>query len=130
VTAIGTDLWFEAITKIAASKMHHTKGLTDWRAYALFMVRWLTRIHRHDFAHAQRFCYLRWQFSKIVVAVDILITALSMLFQKQLHGLVKHLRISDAEHYKKWQPFLTVVAGAILSGLVLLDQLVLALWVK
>jgi uncharacterized membrane protein YfcA len=31
VTAIGTDLWFAGITKMAAGKIHHTKGLIDWQ---------------------------------------------------------------------------------------------------
>jgi uncharacterized membrane protein YfcA len=31
IKAIGTDLWFAAITKMVAGKMHHTKGLIDWK---------------------------------------------------------------------------------------------------
>jgi uncharacterized membrane protein YfcA len=31
MTTICTDLWFAVITKMAAGKMHHTKGLIDWQ---------------------------------------------------------------------------------------------------
>jgi uncharacterized membrane protein YfcA len=48
---------------------------------------------------------------------------LSMIFQKQLHSIGKHLRLSDAKYFKKWQPLLTVIAGAILGGLVTLTSI-------
>src|SRR3954462_2434815 len=31
MAAVGTDLWFAAITKIAATKVHHGAGLIDWQ---------------------------------------------------------------------------------------------------
>ena len=30
-TAIGTDLWFAALTKIVGGFMHHSKGSVDWQ---------------------------------------------------------------------------------------------------
>src|SRR5436853_2744494 len=29
--AVGTDLWFAAITKLAATRLHHARGLIDWQ---------------------------------------------------------------------------------------------------
>lgn len=31
LTAVGTDLWFAAITKLFASHVHHGHGLIDWQ---------------------------------------------------------------------------------------------------
>ena len=30
LTAVGTDLWFAAITKMFATRVHHNRGLIDW----------------------------------------------------------------------------------------------------
>lgn len=64
------------------------------------------------------FVALDVSFLKMAVAIAILITALIMQFQKQLHGFGRHLRLSDAKHFKKWQLFLIVIAGTNLGGLV------------
>ncbi len=29
-TAVGTDLWFAALTKLAATPLHHSAALIDW----------------------------------------------------------------------------------------------------
>jgi len=123
VTAIGTDLWFAAITKMAAGKMHHTKGLIDWQVLRYLWGGSLPASIIMILLMRNGFVALDVSFLKTAVAIAILITALSMLFQKQLHGLGKHLRLNDAQHFKKWQPFLTVVAGAILGGLVTLTSI-------
>lgn len=31
LTAVGTDLWFAAITKLFATRVHHGHGLIDWQ---------------------------------------------------------------------------------------------------
>lgn len=31
LTAVGTDLWFAALTKIFATRVHHSHGLIDWQ---------------------------------------------------------------------------------------------------
>jgi uncharacterized membrane protein YfcA len=123
VTAIGTDLWFAAITKMAAGKMHHTKGLIDWYVLRYLWAGSLPASIIMILLMRNGFVALDVSFLKMAVAIAILITAMSMLFQKQLHGLGKHLRISDAQHFKKWQPFLTVIAGVILGGLVTLTSI-------
>ena len=30
LTAVGTDLWFAALTKLFATRVHHGHGLIDW----------------------------------------------------------------------------------------------------
>ena len=123
VTAIGTDLWFAAITKMAAGKMHHAKGLIDWQILCRMWSGSLPAAIIMILLMHNGFVALNVSFLKTAVAIAILITALSMLFQKHLHGLGKNLRISDAEHFKKWQPILTVIAGVILGTLVTLTSI-------
>lgn len=123
VTAIGTDLWFAAITKMAAGKIHHTKGLIDWQVLRYMWAGSLPASIIMILLIRDGFVALDFSFLKIAVAIAILITATSMLFQKKLHGIGRYLRISDTQHFKKWQPFLTVFAGAILGCLVTLTSI-------
>lgn len=124
VTAVGTDLWFAAITKIAATRVHGTKGLIDWQvvrrlwwgslpASALTTL-WLSRMPMEPGST---------DWIKGAIAVAILVTALAMLFQKQLHELGRRLRIGDAEHFKAMQGPLTIACGALLGFLVTLTSI-------
>lgn len=123
VTAIGTDLWFAAITKMAAGKMHQTKGLIDWQVLRYLWAGSLPASIIMILIMSSGLIVLDVSFLKTAVAIAILITALSMLLQKQLHSIGKHFRTSDVEHFKKWQPFLTIVAGVILGCLVTLTSI-------
>lgn len=49
VTAVGTDLWFAALTKLVATRVHHAAGLIDWgvvTAVGLVFQPWLQGIGR------------------------------------------------------------------------------------
>jgi uncharacterized membrane protein YfcA len=124
MAAVGTDLWFAAFTKMAATKVHNGRGLIDWQvvqrlwlgslpASALTMA-WLAQTPMT--AHSSGWL-------KGAIAVAILVTALAMLFQKQLHALGRKLRIGDAEHFKAMQPAMTVFCGATLGFLVTLTSI-------
>ena len=123
MAAVGTDLWFAAITKIAATKVHNSRGLIDWQvarrlwlgslpASALTMA-WLA-MYKMD-SHS-----MEWV--KSAIAAAILVTATAMLFQKQLHELGRKLRIGDEDHFKAMQPAMTVACGALLGFLVTLTS--------
>lgn len=123
VTAIGTDLWFAAITKVVASKLHNTRDLIDWQVLRYLWPGSLPTSIIMIVLMRNVFVALDMSFLKIAVAIAILITAISMLFQKQLHGLGKHLCLSDTEHFKRWQPTLTIMAGVVLGALVTLTSI-------
>jgi uncharacterized protein len=123
VTAVGTDLWFAAITKMAAGKMHHTKGLIDWQILRYLWVGSLPASVIMILLMRSGYIALDTSFLKDAVAIAILITAVSMLFQKKLHAIGKYFRLSDAQHFKYWQPTLTVIAGMILGSLVSLTSI-------
>jgi len=123
LAAVGTDLWFAAITKLVASRIHHGHGLVDWQvakrlwmgsltAAALTLV-WMN-LHPMDESAVD--------FFKIAIAIAVMITALGLLFQKPLHALGRKLRTTDEEQFKAVQAPLTVLAGVVLGMLVTLTS--------
>lgn len=123
LAAVGTDLWFAAITKLFATRVHHNHGLIDWpvvrrlwtgslTASALTLI-WM-KLHPVDESAVTLL--------KTSIAVAVLLTAVGLLFQKQLHGLGRHLRTTDGTHFKALQAPLTVLAGALLGVLVTLTS--------
>lgn len=123
LTAVGTDLWFAAVTKLFATKVHHGHGLIDWpvvkrlwlgslTASALTLI-WM-KLHPVDASAIT--------LMKTSIAIAVMLTALGMLCQKPLHALGRKFRTTDSEHFKAMQAPLTVLAGAILGVLVTLTS--------
>lgn len=123
LTAIGTDLWFAAITKIFATRVHHRHGMIDWQVVKRLWVGslsasvatliWMT-LHPVDETAVILL--------KTAIAVAVMLTALGMLLQKPLHALGRKLRTTDGERFKKIQAPLTVLAGVVLGVLVTLTS--------
>lgn len=124
--AIGTDLWFAALTKIAATRVHHGNGLIDWQVVRRL---WLGSLPGSAFT-------LAWMayapitrettaFLKTMIAVAVVLTAVAMLLQKPLHALGHRLRTrtESADRFKVLQAPLTVAAGALLGMLVTLTSI-------
>lgn len=117
-TAIGTDLWFAALTKLVATAMHRTTGLIDWQVVRRLWSGSLPATAVTILLVQQGVLSFDFLFLKSAIAVAVMITGLGMLFQKQLHAIGQRLRLTDAEHFKAAQRPLTVAAGAILGALV------------
>ena len=123
LTAVGTDLWFAAITKMFATRVHHDRGLIDRVVVRRLWLGSLT-------ASVGTLVWMKLQpvdetavaLLKTVIAVAVLLTAVGILFQKRLHALGHKLRTTDAERFKAWQPNLTVLAGGVLGVLVTLTS--------
>ena len=121
--AVGTDLWFAAITKIAGGSLHHGRGNVDWQVLrrlclgslpaAVLTLVWL----RFDGGHQ-----LRNGLILNTLGAVILLTALAMIFRRQIQSVGRGLRLNAAERFKLWQPALTVLAGAVLGVLVTLTS--------
>jgi uncharacterized membrane protein YfcA len=120
-TAIATDLWFAAITKMVGARVHHTTGNVDWQVAkrlwlgslpvallvvvlvswgAVTKVAWLTQ----------------------VIGIVVLITAMGLLLAPWLRGIAKNRRINSPEKFKNIQPAMTVFAGAVLGLFVALTS--------
>lgn len=124
VAAIGTDLWFAAITKLVATRFHQGTGLIDWEVAKRL---WLGSLPASAIT-------LAWMaiapldasttdFLKVMIACAVVLTSLAMFFQKQLHGLGRKLRLESAAQFKSFQGPLTVAAGALLGLLVTMTSI-------
>jgi uncharacterized protein len=122
--AIGTDLWFAAITKLFATRVHHVGGLIDWQVVRRL---WYGSLPASALT-------LAWmQYVRIdadttgmlntMIAFAVVITALALLFQRRLHELGRRFRISSVDRFKSVQGPLTVGAGALLGALVTLTSI-------
>lgn len=118
LTAVGTDLWFAAITKLFAAPIHRRHGLIDWQVAkrlwlgslpaSAAMLFWLSRQPVNEEAVAAL---------KITIAAAVDIAAMGLFFQKPLHALGRRFRIAEATRFKAIQGPLTVAAGALLGVL-------------
>lgn len=122
-TAVGTDLWFAATTKVVATRVHHQQGLIDWVVVKrLWMGSLSASLLTQLVLHAGWVDVGGSRLLKEVIAVAVLFTALSLVFQTKLHGLGRKLRTTEPIQFKKWQPTLTILAGALMGVLVTLTS--------
>ena len=122
-SAVGTDLWFAAITKMAGGAMHQGHGGVDWQVVrrlslgslpaAAATLLWL---HLTGIGQVRQGMILQ------ALGWVLILTALSMLFRKRLHAVGQALRERAPDSFKHYQPVLTVVAGAVLGFLVTLTS--------
>ncbi len=123
-TAIGTDLLFASITKMAGVGVHHQHGSVDWRivrrlAYGSLPAAALTLGWMH-WAGAGR---IDGGLLISAVAVALLVTAAGMLFKEQLHAFGRRWRTGTPEQFKHVQPALTVLGGAVIGVFVTLTSI-------
>lgn len=123
-SAVGTDLWFAAITKIVGGTIHGQRGGVDWQVVrrlwwgslpaALGTLAWL---------HAAGAKSPVDTTIKVVLGGVLLATAAAMAFKPQLHAWGSRLRVQEPSRFKRWQPAATVAAGALLGFLVTLTSI-------
>ena len=123
-TAVGTDLWFAAITKLAGGAVQHRQGRVDWpvvRRLALgslpasvLTLLWLQRAGMQQ---------IKQGLTLDALGAVLLLTALALVFKKHTHALGDALRTRAPVPFKRAQPGLTVLAGALLGGLVTLTSI-------
>jgi uncharacterized membrane protein YfcA len=123
-SAVGTDLWFAALTKLVGGFVHHQKGGVDvpvlkllcWGSLpaAVATLAWL------HFTHAGR---LQGGVLMNALGAVLLLTALAIVFKRRAQAIGQRLRTSTPERFKRLQPALTIVAGAILGLLVTLTSI-------
>ncbi|MGO9934848.1 MAG: sulfite exporter TauE/SafE family protein [Steroidobacteraceae bacterium] len=122
-TAVGTDLWFATITKIVGGSMLQSKRRVDWQVLRRL---WLGSL-------PMSVATLWWMNSSGVARVNphlilfilgwvLLATALALIFKNRTHAVAQSLHASAPHFFRLAQPFLTVVAGAVLGFLVTLTS--------
>jgi len=115
VTAIATDLWFAAITKLVGARIHHANGQVDWQVAKRL---WLGSLPLALFVVV--LVSLGAQVAKVewlskAIGVVVLITAVGLLAAPKLMAYARNRRVSQAERFKAVQPVLTVISGAVLG---------------
>lgn len=121
--AVGTDLWFAALTKLVGGAVHHHRGSVDWQVLrrlcggslpaSALTLWWL---------HASGMSQTRNGLILNALGVVLVLTALAMLVKRSSHTLGRSWRLRSPDSFKRAQPALTVVAGALLGFLVTLTS--------
>lgn len=121
--AIGTDLWFAALTKIVGGASHQLGGTVDWPVFrrlclgslptALATLAWM---HLSGVAQAKQGMLLN------VLGGVVLLTACAILFRARIQAWGRRWVGAAPSAYARLQPALTVLAGAVLGFLVTLTS--------
>jgi len=121
--AVGTDLWFAAITKLVGGAVHHNRGSVDWQVMrrlslgslpmAVLTLWWL---------HASGAAQMKQGLIVNMLGIVLLLTACAMIFKKQLHAVGQALRSKAPDKFHHIQPIATVLAGMLLGFLVTLTS--------
>lgn len=121
-TAVGTDLWFAAITKTVGGAVHHHHKGPDWQI-----------VRRLAAGSLPAAALTVWVLSQTgghqvktgtvmhVLGVVLLLTAFATLFRKRIHAWATGAR-ETAVKVHPWQPAATVMAGVILGVMVTLTS--------
>lgn len=122
-TAVGTDLWFAAITKMVGGTVHHRLGDPDWqvvRRMALGSVpaaaATLYILSRLDMSQMKHGLLLN------ALGGALILTAIATLSWGGLRAMAARVPAHRASAYRRAQPGLTVAAGAVLGVLVSLTS--------
>ena len=124
VSAVGTDLWFAAITKLVGGWVHHQKGSVDRE-----VLRWLcygslpTSVATLAWLHLSQTARMNGGGLMSVLGAVLLLTSLAMVFKKRAQAVGQKLRTLSPVDFKRAQPALTVLAGALLGLLVTLTSI-------
>jgi uncharacterized membrane protein YfcA len=122
-TAIGTDLWFAALTKLAITPLHRGRGVVDWLVLRRL---WLGSLP----ASAATSLWVGTQpldahttdLLRAAIAGAVVLTALGLLFQAALRRRADRVYMDTAVKFVRWQPIATVFAGALLGVMVTLTS--------
>ncbi len=121
--AVGTDLVFASLTKMFGVAVHGTQGRVDWQ-----VVRRLALGSLPSAAVALAWIRLgrggpRQDVITVALGAVLVLTALVMVGKPALNRVGRRLRIEKPTPFKRYQPALTVLAGAILGTLVALTSI-------
>lgn len=121
--AVGTDLWFAAITKTVGGAIHHKLGSPDWaivRRLALGSIpaAILTLIWLDMFSGGR----LESKLLMVLLGAALLVTSVLMLAKHRITAPMKkfHHKVNPQVRQKQW--LLTLLGGAVVGMLVTLTS--------
>jgi hypothetical protein len=115
--AVGTDLWFAAITKVAIAGWHQRQGLIDWQVVRRLWLGSLT-------ASALTLVWMRTQPTAAgsvltaAIGVAVCVSAGGLLAQQRLRAFAADLDQRSLGGIRRWQIPVTVLSGVMLGVLV------------
>jgi uncharacterized protein len=123
-TAVGTDLWFAAATKVFGGWVHGKKGTIDWQILrrmfagslpaALLTLAWLWQSGGSQYKN---------QAMMQLLGMTLVLTSIAALSRTGVRAIGERVRSTQPVPFKAAQPALTVLAGAILGFLVTLTSI-------
>jgi uncharacterized membrane protein YfcA len=122
VTAVGTDLWFAAITKLVATRMHSAVGLIDWQVVKRLWAGSLPATGLTVLAMKAGLIVTNFDLLTTAVAIAALVTAAGLFLQPLLQKTGRRQLLNKTDSFKAWQPILTVAAGTGLGVIVTLTS--------
>lgn len=114
-TAIATDLWFAAITKLVGAAIHHDAGQVDWQVVRRLWVGSLPMALLVVLIVSLGNPIAKVAWLTQAIGGVVLITAIGLLFAPRLYALARGRRLDNPVQFKAAQPILTVIAGATLG---------------
>jgi uncharacterized membrane protein YfcA len=122
-TAIATDLWFAAITKLIGAWFHQANNNIDWQVVKRL---WLGSLPISflivvSVSLGMKVVRIDWLINAIAFVVSI--TAIGLLIAPRLETFARSKRIVHSDRFKAIQPMLTIVSGAILGLCVALTSI-------
>ena len=123
-TAVGTDLWFAAITKTVGGVVHHSLGEPDWQVVRRLALGSIPASIVTAFVLAQ-IDASQVKHGLIITSLGVLLlaTAAATFAWGRVQKIALNLDPSAALAYRKRQPAYTVAAGAVLGSMVTVTSL-------
>jgi len=121
-TAIATDLWFAAITKVFGAAIHNKSGHVDWIVVRRLWMGSLPVALLTVFVVSLGYQVGRVAWLTTAIGGVVIVTAIGMIFSPRLLAKAREKRLGDPEKFKSVQPALTVMAGMVLGLLVALTS--------
>jgi uncharacterized membrane protein YfcA len=121
--AVGTDLWFAAITKTVGGFVHNQRGGVDWQVLRRLCLGSLpTAGLTLLWLNASGIDKIDQGFILTALGGVLLLTAIAIIFRSSTQAFGTKLRTAAPLQFKRMQPALTVIAGSILGLLVTLTS--------
>lgn len=114
-TAIATDLWFAAITKLVGARIHHTNGNVDWQVAKRLWLGSLPMAMLIVVIVSLGAQVAKAEWLTKAIGIVVLITAIGLLVAPKLSAYARDRRVGQPERFKAIQPLLTVVSGGVLG---------------
>ncbi len=120
-TAIATDLWFAAATKLVGARVHHTAGNVDWQVARRMWLGSLPMALAVVLAVAFGMKVARVEWLTLAVGVVVLVTAVLLLAGPLVMRALRQGRWQASLH-AEGRPGWTVACGAVLGLFVALTS--------